>query len=339
MKQSLLLIGMAVSTMAHAQFSGAYAPANWTTTRVNSANSNAAAFGTVITSGAPASIVINGPDGNTSNYASISYSIVVNQTGIVNFSYSISNQDVPQADHLFWGRNSTKIDSVGPSPTGSGTVSFPITAGETLVIGVSADDDQLGMLAATISNFSISAPVPVAGSPLRVSNEQTVRVLNWTTFKEANNKGFEVQRSEDATNFSTIGFVPSYAKDGHSNLSLNYTFSDREITEPVMYYRYKQIDHDGNHSYSNVVVVKDATVQLNTGLNVFPNPITKTQLLSLNNTLEGTLLLFNSRGILVHKELVGKRAKLQLPAPIVPGSYFTVLQTSNAQQSATIVVQ
>ncbi|RZJ87358.1 MAG: T9SS type A sorting domain-containing protein [Chryseobacterium sp.] len=260
-------------------------------------------------------------------------------TGTVNFNYSISNEDVPGADHLFWGTNSAKIDSVGPSPTGAGTVSFPITAGQTLVIGVSSDDDQLGVLSATISNFSISVPVPVSGSPLSVSNEQAARVLTWTTFKEANNKGFELQRSADATNFSTIGFVPSYAKDGHSNTSLKYTFSDMEAATPVMYYRYKQIDHDGHQSYSNVVLVKDAAVSLNTGLKVFPNPLMKTQLLSLNNTLEGTLLLFNSAGILVHKEFAGKQAKLKLPAHVAPGTYFTVLQTSNAQQSATLVVQ
>lgn len=327
------------ATLAHSQFSGAYAPSNWTTKRVNSANSNATLFGTVNTSGAPASIVIKGSDGYTDNYASITYSILVNQTGTVKFNYSISNEDVPGADFLFWGKNNTRIDSVGPAPTGNGTVTFPITAGQTLVIGVSAIDDQLGSLTATISNFSISGTVPVKGSPLSVSKDKTARLLNWTTFVENNNKGFELQRSYDAITFSTIEFINSAAINGNSDHNLAYTYRDISAAKPAMYYRYKQIDLDGNQSYSNVVFINDATAKFNTALNVAPNPVMNTQIITLNNTLEGTLLLYNAQGVLVYKEMVGKMAKVKLPIGLSSGTYFTVLKTLTIEQSATIVVQ
>ncbi len=340
MKLNLLLLCVTCSTMAHAQFSGTYAPANWTITHTNSAgNSSAAVFGTVDTSGAPNSITINGPDGNTNAYSSISYSIVASQAGTVSFSYSITNADVPEADFLFWGKNTTMIDSVGPSPTGSGTVNFQIAAGERLVIGVSTIDDQLGALNATISNFSVTAPLPVEGTALRGTVTGTGNLLNWTTFNEANNKGFEIQRSLDARTFASIGFIPSKSATGDSKTALDYTFSDNAATQEAVYYRYRQVDRDGGESYSNVVVLKQATAVNKKVWSVYPNPVTPFQALSLNNLNEGTLRLFNASGILVHTQYVNKQAVLPLPAHLVPGTYFAVLQTVTGKQSTALVIQ
>lgn len=339
MKCNLLLIGMALSTMAHAQFSGAYAPANWTTTHYNTASSTATAFGSVNTSGAPASIEIIGPDGGTNAYANIRYSIVISQAGTVSFSYAINNtdRDGPTLDYFFWGKNSTMIDSVTVS--GSGTVSVPVSAGQTFVMGVSAGDDQLGPVFATISNFTVSTAVPVKGTDLAIKNSGTGNVLSWTTFTEEYNKGFELQRSADAIHFSAIGFVPSKAVDGHAATALNYTFTDNDAAQPVLYYRYRQVDHDGQENYSNVVIMKKVTFSTQPVWSVYPNPVTKAQSLSLNNRSEGTLLLFDAKGALVYTQAVMKQAKIQLPGHLAAGSYFSVLQTAAGRQSATLVIK
>ncbi|MBL7706548.1 MAG: T9SS type A sorting domain-containing protein [Taibaiella sp.] len=341
MKRNLLFFCMALSSMAHAQFSGTYAPANWTITYLNINNSTAAASGTVNVSGAPNSILINGPNSGTMAYASIKYSIVVNQASMVSFNYTINNtdQDGFDFDNLFWGRNATMIDSV--SATGSGTASFPVNAGDLLVIGVSANDDQLGPVIATISNFSVTAtPLPVSGTALNIKAAGITNVLHWTTYMEDNNKGFEIQRSFDARTFTPIGFVPSHSATGHSKTALDYTFPDKNTAQPVVYYRYRQVDHDGMESYSNVVVMKQASATHQKVWSVYPNPVTKAQALSLNNRSEGTLKLFNAQGTLVHTQYVGKQAVLQLPAHLVAGTYFTVLQAvAGKQQTATLVIR
>jgi hypothetical protein len=71
------------SDTTHAQFSGAYAPSNWGTA---SNNSN----GSVITSGAPSQIVIQGSDNNSGTQGKTDFSMVVRLRGLSNFSWSSS---------------------------------------------------------------------------------------------------------------------------------------------------------------------------------------------------------------------------------------------------------
>lgn len=340
MKRNLLLLCMACSALAHAQFSGTYAPANWTLTRQNSANSTASQFGTVNTAGAPNNIQINGPDGQTNNYAIIRYSITLSQTSTVSFNYSLINEDMFDwgSDAFFWGFNNTKIDSAS---TGSGTVTISVSAGQTLVLGVGSIDDQGGPVRATISNFSVTTtPLPVSGSSLSVKASGNINVLNWTTYTEDNNQGFEIQRSLDARTFNLIGFVSSKSAMGHSKTALDYTFSDNAATKGAVYYRYRQVDRDGGESYSNVVIMQPAAATAQSSWMVYPNPLNNTEALSLNNRSEGTLKLFDAKGTLVHTQYVGKQAKIQLPAHLTAGTYFTVLQTvAGRKQSATLVIQ
>ena len=76
--------------------------------------------------------------------------------------------------------------------------------------------------------------------------------LKWKTASENNNKGFDVQRSTDAVNWTTIGFV-----NGKGNVATesNYLFTDKEAAEGKNYYRLLQIDFDGNKKYSSIVNV------------------------------------------------------------------------------------
>ncbi|MGI8951814.1 MAG: T9SS type A sorting domain-containing protein [Chitinophagaceae bacterium] len=75
-------------------------------------------------------------------------------------------------------------------------------------------------------------------------------VLNWSTSNEINNKGFEVQKSADAQNFSDIGFVQGA---GSSSTVNNYNFTDAKLLSGSNYYRLKQIDLDGRFNYSSTI--------------------------------------------------------------------------------------
>jgi len=51
--------------------------------------------------------------------------------------------------------------------------------------------------------------------------------LEWTTASELDNEGFEVQKSEDGVNISTIGFVSG---NGTTSEEKHYEYLDHEVS-------------------------------------------------------------------------------------------------------------
>ncbi|HZW38037.1 MAG TPA: T9SS type A sorting domain-containing protein [Ignavibacteriaceae bacterium] len=76
--------------------------------------------------------------------------------------------------------------------------------------------------------------------------------LNWSTASETNNKGFEVQRSYDNSNFISIGFVNGA---GTSSENKSYSFVDKSLKPGTYFYRLKQIDFDGSYKYHKTITV------------------------------------------------------------------------------------
>jgi len=114
-----------------------------------------------------------------------------------------------------------------------------------------------------------SSALPVSMLSFIAKPEANTIIIQWTTATETNNRGFDVQKSTNGKEFTTIGWV-----DGNGstvNIS-EYSFVDKEVRANVVYYyRLKQIDHDGKECFSKVVaaVMKDNSV---VAYDVFPNP-------------------------------------------------------------------
>jgi hypothetical protein len=113
---------------------------------------------------------------------------------------------------------------------------------------------------------SSSSPLPITLVSFNASRINTDEVqLTWTTATEINNKGFEVEQSEDGTNFQQIGFV-----DGKGNSTTIQQYSHTTIQPNSNYYRLKQIDYDGKFSYSPIRYVEGTASKLYFA----PNPTT-----------------------------------------------------------------
>ena len=97
--------------------------------------------------------------------------------------------------------------------------------------------------------------------------------LSWSTASEQNNRGFELQRSADAENYSTLTFVQSKAVNGNSSSALSYQFADEKPFAGNSYYRLKQVDFDGKSTYSNIVLIKGVRTSAITMSAVYPNPV------------------------------------------------------------------
>lgn len=78
--------------------------------------------------------------------------------------------------------------------------------------------------------------------------------LEWVVTNEVNNEGFDVERSMDGYTYNKIGFVAGSGTSPNIHL---YNFLDKEVyANGTYYYRLRQLDWDGNFSYSTTVKVE-----------------------------------------------------------------------------------
>ena len=66
---------------------------------------------------------------------------------------------------------------------------------------------------------------------------------------------YEIQRSSDGRNFSTIQTIQSSNSVSRTNYSLN----DSKPLNGISYYRLKMVEIDGNANYSRIATVQFAT--------------------------------------------------------------------------------
>jgi hypothetical protein len=122
----------------------------------------------------------------------------------------------------------------------------------------------------TSSNWVTSSLVlPVSLVNFSGTKKAGYNSLQWSTASEQNSSYFEVQRSTNGTDFSSIAKVNAA---GNSSLVTNYQYNDDQISasSPVYYYRLKMVDIDGSAKYSSIIFIKN---DISGGLStVYPNP-------------------------------------------------------------------
>ncbi|MBK7037989.1 MAG: hypothetical protein IPH42_17040 [Bacteroidetes bacterium] len=73
-------------------------------------------------------------------------------------------------------------------------------------------------------------------------------LLQWSTENEINNCCFNIEKSEDGNQFSTIGEVKN-------SETYNYSYIDEKPFIANNYYRLKQMDNNGEFTYSNIITI------------------------------------------------------------------------------------
>src|SRR5262249_27508753 len=92
-------------------------------------------------------------------------------------------------------------------------------------------------------------------------------ILTWTSYNETTATRFEVQRSTDGANFTTIGTVAGTG----NNSTVNHSFTDVDpVADIANSYRLMYTDDNGNIAFSNVVTL--AATTNSTVMAVTPNP-------------------------------------------------------------------
>jgi hypothetical protein len=158
--------------------------------------------------------------------------------------------------------------------------------------------------------------------------EKEVR-LSWTTASEENNLGFEVQRSTDGVNYTTIGFVKG---SGTTTQETSYTFTDISPLTGKNYYRLKQVDITNLAVFSSVRRIDmDQLIQ---GLQLFPNP-TRDMITITNIKAGDRVSIFNLQGRLIHRQVAGSGQESLSVARLASGVY--ILQVTDAENNKRMI--
>lgn len=124
----------------------------------------------------------------------------------------------------------------------------------------------------TLGSTDESNPLPVELVAFTGKHENGFNKLEWKTASELNNDYFELERSSNGEEFASIGRIAG--KGTTSELS-DYVFLDEQPLGGTNYYRLKQVDFNGEFSYSNIVLVEFEVESGTFNVSVFPNPVAK----------------------------------------------------------------
>jgi len=96
-------------------------------------------------------------------------------------------------------------------------------------------------------------PLPVELASFSSSVNGRNVTLNWSTFSELNNSGFDIERinviSQKSDVWTKVGFINGH---GTTNSMNHYSYNDRDLNIGKYNYRLKQIDLNGSFEYYNL---------------------------------------------------------------------------------------
>jgi hypothetical protein len=129
-----------------------------------------------------------------------------------------------------------------------------------------------------LSNNSLSylavanVTLPVKFTGFSATKKDDDGILNWAVVNEAPTTGsYEVERSLDGINFTTIATVATKGNGDYTSNTYNYSDDNlSSLNAATIFYRIEQVDEDGSAAYTDI-----KTVSLSSGVVVktYPNPV------------------------------------------------------------------
>ena len=199
-----------------------------------------------------------------------------------------------------------------------------------------------------VSNFSpfalgstnLSNPLPLTLVDFNAAWQTGGTVgLTWEVQDGADINHFDIQRSADGVNWTTIGTLAASAS---SSVATNYSYTDAAPLSTGDYYRLQVVDDAGNDTYSTVKVLSRPA---GTGITIFPNPASDHINVSFSATgVPGavSIRLMNATGQILLQENVAQPAGQTITLPVAgypAGSYLVqVLTAGEVKQSGIVLI-
>ncbi|MBF9237741.1 choice-of-anchor D domain-containing protein [Hymenobacter sp. BT683] len=176
-----------------------------------------------------------------------------------------------------------------------------------------------------IGSTNMNNPLPVELSSFTAKRQGSNAVMvKWTTASEQNSAYFEVQRSLDGRQYTTVAKVQA---QGNSSQLATYASLDGSAPAGTLYYRLFQADTDGKTSYSPVLTVSGSAIASKVLL--FPNPAHSSISFMADAATPYRVLNQLSQSLLRGTTEAGT-AKVAIDA-LAPGIYFLELQTATGR--------
>jgi len=170
-------------------------------------------------------------------------------------------------------------------------------------------------------NFGIdpsNTALPVTFISFNAEKLSNSTKLTWKVGVEENLKGYEIEKSTDGRQFTSVGFVPA-------NGQATYTFTDAQTNQGPVFYRIRNVDIDGKFKYSNILSLKNGASSL--VLRAFPLP-------AINKLTIQHEAVFNNGGININTT-DGRVVKGIIPAK---GSLETIVNLSGLKSGVYVLV-
>ncbi|WP_180754447.1 Ig-like domain-containing protein [Hymenobacter sp. DG01] len=225
----------------------------------------------------------------------------------------------------------TGVVSFTPVSTFSGNASIPYSVKD--YVGATSNNG--------IISITLDRPLPVQLTRFEAKVKEADVHVSWTTAMELKNERFEVERSLDGRTFTRIGSV---AGRGTTNQSAQYSYLDAKARRvaPLLYYRLRQVDTNGEAEYSDVQTVRFAEKSLAPTFNVSPNPATNEAALDLTTMPIGSysVQVLDMTGRVLYSGAAegGKISPLALHQ-ISSGVYVVLVHNSTTHATKRIVKQ
>ena len=188
----------------------------------------------------------------------------------------------------------------------------------------------------------VGTPLPLKFDALKVYNKNTDLYVDWSTYDEVNVDHFEIERSQNGQLFETVGMVS--ARGNGSNGQTGYSWINHTPNSGTTFYRVKEIDIDGESTYSSIVRVDMS--QDNSALNLFPNPVVNKKLLVQMNLEQGKyhLLVTDLDGKKLYDQTLDHGGgiiiqSIQLPSTITSGIYLLMIKNNERKMVGQFVVK
>ncbi|MBN8865474.1 MAG: T9SS type A sorting domain-containing protein [Sphingobacteriales bacterium] len=141
-------------------------------------------------------------------------------------------------------------------------------------------------------------------------------LLSWSTATEEGSKHFDVEHSTNGSSWSRVATI---AASGNSTTVQQYEALHASPASGSNYYRIRQIDADGKHSFSKVVLIAVATNR--NAVLVYPNPVVNGMLYVKLEEAAGLRIVNMSGLTVVQKSLAAGLHNLSV-AHLPRGSYW-----------------
>lgn len=150
-------------------------------------------------------------------------------------------------------------------------------------------------------------PLPVELIAFNASPLVNSIMVAWSTASEINSDYFELQRSTNGIEFTTIANITS---QGNSNVVSDYKFEDKDVVKNTIYfYRLKQVDKNGSYVYTEI---RNAKIDDDSNIFVItPNPYKNETnfVIFLNSNADVSIEVINVIGEVVSTQINEKLEK------------------------------